>query len=248
MTTVLVTGATGTVGRHIVDALGARGCVVRAMSRHAGDAQGDVLNVADVERAVAGVDAVVHGAINYKKWRRTEIEGTRNVATAAARAGAHFVYISIVGIDGHRYPYYKAKVEAERILESTADLQWTIQRATQFHELLDLWLSKPVFATTSNLAFRPVDPRDVATRLADVATGKAVGRAADFAGPETVSMTELCDVRRQIVGQAARLIRLPRIGMFRDFDNGAHLGASTGPGKVTWREWLAQHRVPPNTR
>ncbi|MCT8949665.1 NAD-dependent epimerase/dehydratase family protein [Pseudomonas sp. A1437] len=80
---VLVTGATGFVGRHLVAALLARGCVVRAVARNAETAQGmpwinDVEFVAadihaddlDIAALTEGVDALVHlawpGLPNYR--------------------------------------------------------------------------------------------------------------------------------------------------------------------------------------
>ena len=46
-------------------------------------------------------------------------------------AASHVVYISIVGIDRvQSYPYYRVKLETERLIEAS-----TILRATQFYEL-----------------------------------------------------------------------------------------------------------------
>lgn len=103
---VLVTGATGFIGRHVVLALSERGYAVRALARPSTDVsnlaslaveirRGDVLDETSCLDAAAGCDAVLHLAADYRLWardpgeiERTNVQGTRNVLRAAARAGA----------------------------------------------------------------------------------------------------------------------------------------------------------------
>src|SRR5438105_15535887 len=100
---ILVTGATGFVGRHLVARLQARGDQVRPLVRNAATAQraratniepaiGDVTEPASLERAMEGVDAVIHlVAIIVEKgsatFERINVQGTRNVVAAARAAG-----------------------------------------------------------------------------------------------------------------------------------------------------------------
>ncbi|MBV8162065.1 MAG: NAD(P)H-binding protein, partial [Acidimicrobiia bacterium] len=150
--TVLVTGGTGVLGSYLVPRLVGRGHHVRTLSRHplgaskpstssptarqgVDNVRGDVRTGEGVEAAAAGCDTVVHAATNAGwRARETEVEGTRHVAEAARRAGAHLLYVSIVGVDRHRLPYYRAKWAAEQVVEASG-AGWTILRATQFHEL-----------------------------------------------------------------------------------------------------------------
>ncbi len=170
--------------------------------------------------------------------------GIRNVLAAIGGSGAHLVYVSIVGVDRHRFPYYRAKWEAEQLVSSSA-LRWTIQRATQFHELVDGFLGGPLFVRTPNLAFQVVDAREVAARLADLVEAGPAGRAPDFGGPEVLGIRDLAAVRREVVGRAARLVPLPRLGPLRDFDAGHHLCPDHRAGTTTWREWLAAQPLRP---
>lgn len=122
MTRVLVTGATGFIGGHIVRALLARGYAVRALVRSQATgltsegarlaterdslttAPGDVRDRRSMDAAVAGCEAVVHAAGLYTFWQRRQadywdvnVEGTRNVLGAAAGAGVRrIVYTSTV--------------------------------------------------------------------------------------------------------------------------------------------------------
>src|SRR5437588_12805637 len=117
MATVLVTGGTGVLGAYLVPRLVARGHDVRVLSRRPSPrvpqgvtaVHGNVRTGAGLNTAAAGCDAIVHAATSLRRARSTEVDGTRNVVEAANREGAHVLYVSIVGVDRHRLPYYKAK-------------------------------------------------------------------------------------------------------------------------------------------
>lgn len=234
------------MGSYLVPRLLARGHDVRVLSRRpaptvpagATAVRGDVRAGVGLDVAAAGTDAVIHAATSpNRRVKATEVAGTRNILAVARAAGAHLIYVSIVGVDRNRFPYYKAKWAAEQVVEASA-AQWTIQRATQFHELLDMFLSYPAFIKTPNLAFQVVDVGEVATRLADLVEAGPSGRAPDFGGPEVVPVSDLAAARREITGRRARLVRTPRVGFVRDFDNGYHLCPDHRSGRVTWTEWL----------
>jgi dihydroflavonol-4-reductase len=115
----LVTGGTGFVGANLVRELLADGQRVRVLARRDGDrralegcaveiAEGDLLDRASVDRAVAGTRRVYHVAADYRLWARdpraiyrANVDGTRAVLEAAARAGVErIVYTSTVGAVG----------------------------------------------------------------------------------------------------------------------------------------------------
>ncbi len=64
----------------------------------------------------------------------TDVAGTRRLIVALGEGGgaAHLVYVSIVGVERSRLPYYVAKRTVEREVESSG-LPWSIVRATQLH-------------------------------------------------------------------------------------------------------------------
>jgi nucleoside-diphosphate-sugar epimerase len=98
--TILVTGASGFLGRHLVDSLLLREYAVRTLSRsHAGlplhvqHIQGDIKDLTLLEAAMSGVDTVYHAAAmvagsgsDTQMWD-TNVNGTRSVAQACIRAG-----------------------------------------------------------------------------------------------------------------------------------------------------------------
>jgi uncharacterized protein YbjT (DUF2867 family) len=250
MATVLVTGGTGVLGRATVPLLLDAGHEVRVLSRRSAPPlpegvtayAGDVRTGAGVDRAVDGCDVVVHAASNpRRKVKETEVEGARHVARAARDTGAHLVYVSIVGVDRHRYFYYRAKYAAEHVVAESG-APWSVLRATQFHDLMDMFLGSGWFFRTPNLRFQPVAVTDVARRLVQVALGEPQGLAPDFGGPEILTVEELAAARQESGARRTRLIRLPAAGFLRDFDAGRHLAPEHREGAVTWRQWLATRR------
>jgi dihydroflavonol-4-reductase len=112
----LVTGATGFLGWHVANKLLARGERVRALVRNTSRVReldgevvtGDLRDPQSLERAVAGCAVVFHVAADYRLWAkdpselyRSNVEGTRNLLTAARDAGVErVVYTSTVGCIG----------------------------------------------------------------------------------------------------------------------------------------------------
>jgi farnesol dehydrogenase len=138
---MLVTGATGFIGGHLVPRLIATGYEVRALARASSRAEalrsagvdvvhGDVLNARDVDRAVEDCRVVFHLAV-ARGSRDVILGGTDNVARAAARAGVSRVVFAsstrVYGLTRQRRidegtpikpdsRYGRFKAEAERVL------------------------------------------------------------------------------------------------------------------------------------
>jgi nucleoside-diphosphate-sugar epimerase len=115
--TALVTGATGQVGRHVVERLLRDGWTVRALVRdmHAAAslrelgvelAHGDVLDTASFIAAAANREVIFHTAAavtpsgGWEAFRRPNVEGTENAVRAATSAGARLVHVSSVAVYG----------------------------------------------------------------------------------------------------------------------------------------------------
>ncbi|UJR84833.1 NAD-dependent epimerase/dehydratase family protein [Sandaracinus amylolyticus] len=156
---LLVTGATGKVGSRLARRLALRGDHVRALVRDPSRAEalralgveivrGDLLDVASLEAAVRGVDAVVHCAAFFRGATAEEAHatndlGTQHLAAAARRASVgRFVFTStglVYGANGGRAareddpctpaPGYPAsKLAAERALFAVEGLDVRVLR------------------------------------------------------------------------------------------------------------------------
>jgi uncharacterized protein YbjT (DUF2867 family) len=241
---VLVTGGTGRLGRAAVPVLREHGHEVRILSRRpSGEPStmlGDLSRGTGLGAALAGVDVVVHAATTNG---RNDVVQTRNLL-AAMRPDQHLVAVSIVGIDRIPLPYYRAKLEAERAIPA-AGIPWTIQRATQFHELVAQIFSMqrrlPVLVAP-DFAVQPIDVRDLAERLASLVAGPPAGRAPDMGGPEVLEFRALAQLWRAARGGRQRIapLRLPG-RIFAGYRSGAHTVPDQAVGRIGFEEWLRTH-------
>jgi uncharacterized protein YbjT (DUF2867 family) len=246
---ILVTGATGTLGKQVVGAATEAGHQVRAMSRrsHVGYtgvhwAQANLLTGAGVDAAVDGIDVIVHCAT--QGTRDKDVRSTENLIAAARRAGVgHIVYVSIVGIDRIPLPYYKTKLRVERTLEAS-DIGHTVLRATQFHDLIEVSFSiqrfSPVLWALRGVRFQPIATRDVAARLVTLADGEPAGRVADIAGPEVHTHADLGRMFLAARGSRRRVVEVPVPGRIAaGYRSGAHLAPDNAVGTIGFADYLA---------
>ncbi len=144
---ILITGATGYIGRHLVSRLIQEGerprCLVRDIQRasslfpggRAELVQGDTTNAGSLRVAMQGIETVVHAAFitaDHKQsvgnnYETTNVDGTANVLKAARDAGVQRV-IAISGLGtkpDKPGSYMQGRFLAEQMLKESG-LNWTI--------------------------------------------------------------------------------------------------------------------------
>lgn len=246
---VLVTGATGTLGRRVVGAATAAGHQVLAMSRrpHVGYtgvhwAQADLLTGSGVDAAVDGADVVVHCAT--QATRDKDVTSMQHLLAASRRGGVnHVVHVSIVGIDRIPLPYYRTKLRVEHELEASG-LPHTVLRATQFHDLIATTFSvqrfSPVLLAVRGVKFQPIDTRDVASRLVELVDAEPAGRAPDIGGPEVHTHADLARMYLTARGGRRKVLQLPVPGrVVAGFRSGANLVPRNAVGTLGFTDYLA---------
>lgn len=254
---ILLTGGTGTLGRQVLPLLIEAGTTVRVLSRTkrlddggADYTTGDVSTGEGLDAATTGIHTIVHLAGTAKG---DEVKA-RHVVQAAKRAGVHhIVYISVVGadqipvesgVDRAMFGYVAAKRGAEEIIAESG-IAWTTLRATQFHDFI-LMLAKPlsklpVVPTFAGVRFQPVDSRDVAQRLVELALGDPAGLVPDFGGPRIYVMDELVRSYLRAVDKRRPLLPIRQPGRAaRAYREGANLTPDNAVGTRTWEEFLAE--------
>ncbi|WP_341715780.1 SDR family oxidoreductase [Micromonospora sp. FIMYZ51] len=251
---ILVTGGTGTLGRLVTPLLRAAGHPVRVLSRRGGPATPGVEHVAgDLATGVGVDDAFVPGTetvLHLAGGQQGDDKLARTVARAARLAGVrHLVFISVTGADRVPLAWLRNKLVAEETIANSG-VPWTTLRAAQFHELtltLVRKMSALPIIPAPGMRLQPVDGREVAARLAELALAAPAGLVPDLAGPTTYGMDELIRSYLRATGKRRLLVpvRLPgRAG--RAYRAGANLardGATNGTR--SWEEFLTE-RVPPS--
>ena len=189
---------------------------------------------------MAGADTIVHCATTNGA---ADVAVTRTLVDAARRAGTpHLVFISIVGVDRIPLGYYGAKLAAERVVED-AGLGWTILRATQFHDLVArlcrVQRRSPVTVSPAGTGIQPIDVRDVAARLVELATGPPAGRVPDLGGPEARDARDLARAYLRATGRRRVVVPVRFPGaVAAAYRRGHHLTVPR-PG-TTFEEFLTE--------
>lgn len=216
--TILVTGATGNVGRNVVEQLVRRGADVRALVRDPGKAgfpagvdivQGDLLDVDALRGAFAGVSTLflLNGVVADEFTQAL-------VALAIAREAGieRIVYLSVIHSDLYvNVPHFAGKFGVERMIEQMG-LHATILRPAYFmdndktiKDVVSGYGLYPMPIGAKGLAM--VDARDVGEiaaiellRREQAAAPLPVTRI-NLVGPDTLTGTEVAAIWSDVLGR-----------------------------------------------
>jgi uncharacterized protein YbjT (DUF2867 family) len=227
---VFVTGATGFVGRSVIQALRSDGYVVRCLVRRGSErdlrgleaverVEGDILVRRGLEEGIAGCQAVVHlvGIIRERPEVGTTFEmvhtqGTINVLEAAMAAGVRrLLHMSALGSrPGARARYHQTKWAAEEAVRASG-LAWTIFRPSiiygrgdEFVTMLARMVKRspvvPVIGS-GRQRLQPVPVEHVAEGFARALVLPATEKHVyEVGGPDQLTMVELLDAIGRALG------------------------------------------------
>jgi uncharacterized protein YbjT (DUF2867 family) len=244
---IAVVGATGRVGRYVVDALTNRGYDVVPISRSTGV---DVITGEGLSAALAGVDAIVDAATGPSPDEETATSffttSAHNLQRAGQQAGAQrIVVVSIIGTDRFTAGYGAAKNAHEKAMLA-GPIPAHVLRAAQFHEfvgqLVD-WGTRDGIGYVPRMRTQLVAAQSVGEELAELAVGDGFTDKAvtEIAGPREENLVDAATLLAAQRGHPAKIEGVPvPEELYGDLDDtGALL---PGPGAIlagpTFEEWL----------
>ena len=216
--TILVTGATGRVGRHVVDQLIARNADVRVLVRDPAKAnfasnvevvQGDMLDIDALRQAFDGVRTLfLLNAVAGDEFTQAII-----ALNIAREAGVErVVYLSVFDADrAVNVPHFAVKFGAERMLEAMG-FSATILRPTYFIDN-EIMIKDAIFnygvypMPIGSKGVAMVDARDIAEVAAselirrDRAAEKLPSETLNLVGPDTLTGTDLAAIWSDTLGR-----------------------------------------------
>jgi uncharacterized protein YbjT (DUF2867 family) len=229
--TVLVTGATGFIGRRLVPELVDRGMTVRAMTRRPEEYDGpgepvggDVGDRASLSDPLEGADVAVYlvHSLDDADFERKDAEAARTFGRAAAAAGVkQIVYMGGLGADGDDLsPHLRSRREVETLL-GEGGVPVTVLRAAivvgaggiSWELTRQLVKNLPAMIVPKWVSTRtqPIALDDVVRYLAGViGVPEAYGRVFEIGGPEEMSYLEMLQVAAEIsAGHRVPIVRVP---------------------------------------
>lgn len=234
MRTILVAGATGHLGREVVDQLAGSGYKVRALTRdpsrlasrpHVTAVRGDLTDPDSLRTACEGADAVIScaGASltmgrfgDRQRFSRVDHEGNRALLRTAQTSGVRrFVYVSLFGAE--RVAGTEYADAHERFVRELADsgMSHVVVRPTGFFSFLAEFVRLaargfgPVMGD-GRARMNPVHETDVA--IASVAALAGEDREIAIGGPQVLTRQEMVELAFAAIGRTPRLTHVsPRV-------------------------------------
>ena len=221
--------------------------------------RGDVRDPVQVARAVHGAGTVVsavHGFTGPGGVCPASVDraGNASLIGAAARAGATFVLVSVVGAaPSHPIGLFRAKHAAEETLRASG-IPWAIVRATAFMETWATIMGRPLLASGKILVFgrgdNPVNfvsAADVAALIELTVTDPGLrGQVVELGGPDNFTFNQLAAILQQSTGRHATVRHIPRPALqVMAFLTGASQARAGPPGPGRARHGHPRHDLRP---
>jgi uncharacterized protein YbjT (DUF2867 family) len=214
MDTILVTGATGNVGRHVVAELARAGLPVRALVRDPARArlpetvevvQGDLTRPESLEPAFAGVDTA------FLVWPGFSAETAAPVVDGLAARARRVVYMS-AHIPPHDGPPIFHE-EVERLIRASG-LSWTFLRPGGFAANTLMWADQVRTGVVrwpyGKAARSLIHEKDIAAVAVHVLTSAGhAGAAYPITGPDLLTQEEQVRIIGEAIGREVRWEELP---------------------------------------
>lgn len=220
---ILVTGATGTVGREVVTRLAGQGANVRAAARNPGmlaipddrveTMSMDLRRPADLDRALEDVEKLF-----FLSPLDESMPELAALVTERARAHgiSHLVRLSAFGVDYPR-PITLGRIhgEVEKIIRASG-LEWTFLRPNAFMQNFISYWGETI--RNKNAFYIPqgqgrvslIDARDIADAAVAVLMGSGHGgKTYELTGPAALSNYDIATTLSEVLGREIRYVDIP---------------------------------------
>ncbi|MFN3324432.1 MAG: SDR family oxidoreductase [Bryobacteraceae bacterium] len=224
---VLVAGATGALGRHVIAVLRRREYRIRCLSRRAQEGpcwaemrNADLRDRASLAGVCQGVEAVISCAgaslrLDFRDrtgFREIDAAGNANLLEEARRSGVRkFVYVSLAGGGELRRTEYADAHEwfVERLAES--GMAHAVVRPTGFFnifgEILEMARKgRAVVIGPGEARTNPIHPADVARACVEALEGEAAELV--IGGPEIFTRREIVELACSIAETSPRIVHV----------------------------------------
>jgi uncharacterized protein YbjT (DUF2867 family) len=210
---IVVTGATGTIGRELLRLLAAQGAEVKALSRNPPEAEAlpgvtwvaaDLANREILPRILSGAERLFLLTGNSQDMVPLQKNG---IAAAEETGVAHVVKLSALGASDHSRSVIGVwHYNVERVLQA-ADPAWTILRPHVFMQNLleqrsSIQSEGKVYSPAGEAQIPMIDTRDIAAVAAAILTEPGhEGKRYTLTGPEPISYREATAILADVLGR-----------------------------------------------
>jgi NADH dehydrogenase len=230
---LLVTGATGFIGRHLVEKLVKKNMKVRCLVRNSGKIElnnanleiieGDILDTHSLDEATRNIDLVIHLAAvikssNPKKIEQVNVLGTANLISACRKNNVKkIIHVSSLDAALNNTNYYGATKRFSEEIIKNSDIQYIILRPSLIYgkgskdisALIQFVKKYPIIPVVGDGKLQPLYVDDLCEILAKLVETNIQNKTYFIAGEEKLTLAAFAQKIAGLNGKKIKNIHIP---------------------------------------